>query len=219
MSAVWFTYLLISKLIYLIYHLNFPIPLNILQKAVFKLLYCIPFGKRLGHMQKIITVVQTKYKFIFLTHKRSPEVDAATAAKSLQSCPTLCDPRDGSPPGSPVPGILQARTLERVAISFSNSEVDSSSLNLVEQLYKVCKLPNRDIVWSYEGLRERKKSFWICLQWSSSFNRIRLSLPFLRCCFQSYQPRWPLKLQSSHVYTRERVGQLAEDTQGLSEVP
>ena len=45
---------------------------------------------------------------------------AATAAKSLQSCPTLCDPRDGSPPGSPDPGILQARTLEWVAISFSN---------------------------------------------------------------------------------------------------
>ena len=42
------------------------------------------------------------------------------AAKSLQSCPTLCDPTDGSPPGSPVPGILQARTLEWVAISFSN---------------------------------------------------------------------------------------------------
>ena len=46
---------------------------------------------------------------------------AAAAAKSLQSCPTLCDPIDGSPPGSPVPGILQARTLEWVAISFSNS--------------------------------------------------------------------------------------------------
>ena len=45
---------------------------------------------------------------------------AAAAAKSLQSCPTLCDPTDGSPPGSPVPGILQARTLEGVAISFSN---------------------------------------------------------------------------------------------------
>ena len=43
------------------------------------------------------------------------------AAKSLQSCPTLCDPIDGSPPGSPVPGILQARTLEWVAISFSNA--------------------------------------------------------------------------------------------------
>ena len=48
-------------------------------------------------------------------------VHAAAAAKSLQSCPTLCDPIDGSPPGSPVPGILQARTLEWVAISFSNA--------------------------------------------------------------------------------------------------
>ena len=46
---------------------------------------------------------------------------AAAAAKSLQSCPTLCDPINGSPPGSPVPGILQARTLEWVAISFSNA--------------------------------------------------------------------------------------------------
>ena len=45
----------------------------------------------------------------------------ATAAKSLQSCPTLCDLIDGSPPGSPVPGILQARTLEWAAISFSNA--------------------------------------------------------------------------------------------------
>ena len=45
----------------------------------------------------------------------------AAAAKSLQSCPTLCDPIDGSPPGSPVPGILQARTLEGVVISFSNA--------------------------------------------------------------------------------------------------
>ena len=45
---------------------------------------------------------------------------SAAAAKSLQSCPTLCDPIDGSPPGSPVPGILQARTLEWVAIAFSD---------------------------------------------------------------------------------------------------
>ena len=48
-------------------------------------------------------------------------VSAAAAAKSLQSCLTLCDPIDGSPPGSPVPGILQARTLEWVAISFSSA--------------------------------------------------------------------------------------------------
>ena len=49
-----------------------------------------------------------------------PSWPAAAAAKSLQSCPILCDPIDGSPPGSPIPGILQARTLEWVAISFSN---------------------------------------------------------------------------------------------------
>ena len=49
------------------------------------------------------------------------ELVAAAAAKSLQSCPTLYDPIDGSTPGSAVPGILQARTLERVAISFSNA--------------------------------------------------------------------------------------------------
>ena len=50
-----------------------------------------------------------------------PAWSAAAAAKSLQSCPTLCDSKDGSPPGSPAPGILQARTLECVAISFSNA--------------------------------------------------------------------------------------------------
>ena len=52
------------------------------------------------------------------THNVGP---AAAAAKSLQSCLTLCDPIDGSPPGSPILGILQARTLEWVAISFSNA--------------------------------------------------------------------------------------------------
>ena len=62
---------------------------------------------------------------------------AAAAAKSLQSCPTLCDPIDGSPPGSPVPGTLQARTLEWVAISFSNAgkgKVKVKSLSRVRLL-------------------------------------------------------------------------------------
>ena len=54
-------------------------------------------------------------------YKGSLATAAATAAKSLQSCPTLCDPIDGSPPGSPVSGTLQARTLEWVAISFSKA--------------------------------------------------------------------------------------------------
>ena len=57
---------------------------------------------------------------MFLAHMLHKKWAAAATAKSLQSCPTLCDPIDGSPPGSPVPEILQARTLEWVAISFSN---------------------------------------------------------------------------------------------------
>ena len=57
----------------------------------------------------------------YMTTGKTIALTAAAAAKSLQSCPTLCHPIDGSPPGSPIPGILQARTLERVAISFSNA--------------------------------------------------------------------------------------------------
>ena len=58
----------------------------------------------------------------------------AAAAKSLQSCPALCDPIDSSPPGSPVPGILQARILEWVAISFSNGCMHAKSLQLCSTL-------------------------------------------------------------------------------------
>ena len=54
-------------------------------------------------------------------YKDKNAATAVTAAESLQSCPTLCDPINGSPPGSLIPGILQARTLEWVAISFSNA--------------------------------------------------------------------------------------------------
>ena len=66
-----------------------------------------------------------------------PNLYAAAAAKSRQSCPTLCDPTDGSPPGPAVPGILQARTLEWVAISFSIAwkwKVKVKSLNRVRPL-------------------------------------------------------------------------------------
>ena len=59
---------------------------------------------------------------------------AAAAAKSLQSCPTLCDPIDGSPPGSPVPGILQARVLDWGAIAFSNLKLEECS----HQLLRFC---------------------------------------------------------------------------------
>ena len=65
-----------------------------------------------------------KFIFYFLCSLCTPPLKTTTlhyAAKSLQSCPTRCDPIDGSPPGYPVPGILQARTLEWVAISFSSA--------------------------------------------------------------------------------------------------
>ena len=60
---------------------------------------------------------------------------AAAAAKSLQSCPTLSDPIDSSPPGSPVPGILQARILEWVAIAFSDNDQGTST----KRRYNSCK--------------------------------------------------------------------------------
>ena len=59
--------------------------------------------------------------FVLFSINMIYHIDYNTAAKSLQSCLTLCDPIDGCPPGSPIPGILQARTLEWVAISFSNA--------------------------------------------------------------------------------------------------
>ena len=73
-------------------------------------------------MEETRSAHQTK-KGILRTKSCLParQAAAAAAAKSLQSCPTLCDPIDGSPPGFPVPGILQARTLEWVAIYFSSS--------------------------------------------------------------------------------------------------
>ena len=65
-------------------------------------------------------IVQISYPYM-TTGKTIVLTAAAATAKSLQSCLTLCNPRDGGPPGSPVPGILQARTLKWVAISFSNA--------------------------------------------------------------------------------------------------
>ena len=74
---------------------------------------------------------------------------AAAAAKSLQSCPTLCDPIDGSPSGSTVPGILQARTQEWVAIAFSNAwkwKVKLKSLSLVRLSDPIdCSLPGSSV--------------------------------------------------------------------------
>ena len=89
----------------------------------------------------------------------------AAAAKSLQSCPTLCDPIDGSPPGSPVPGILNARTLEWVAISFSvcESEVTQSCPTLWDPMD--CSPPGSSI----HGIFQARVLEWGAIAFSNSF--------------------------------------------------
>ena len=78
--------------------------------------------QRLNEEEWVVTSLKARFSTnLALTEHTGRLHAAAAAAKSLQSCPTPCDPRDRSPPGSTVPGILQARTLEWVAISFSNA--------------------------------------------------------------------------------------------------
>ena len=102
-----------------------------------------PPTQNLLGMSRLMTYSKKAWKVYYLHDdsemrevliSKVPTDAAATAAKSLQSCPTLCDPIDSSSPGSPVPGILQARTLEWVAISFSNAwkwKVKGKSLSRV----------------------------------------------------------------------------------------
>ena len=76
-----------------------------------------------GHLMRRVDSLENNIVLEVLDERKRnvTQQQYAAAAKSLQSCPTLCDPIDGSPPGSPVHGILQSRTLEWVAISFSNA--------------------------------------------------------------------------------------------------
>ena len=89
---------------------------------VYVLCVCVSVcrGQRPGHPHGE-PGTQMSVPHVNFTRPPSSVIAAAAAAKSLQSCPTLCDPIDGSPPGSPFPGILQARALEWVVISFSNA--------------------------------------------------------------------------------------------------
>ena len=91
----------------------------------------------------------------------------AAAAKSLQSCPTLCYPVDGSPPGSPIPGILQARTLEWVAISFSNAwkwKVESEVTQLCPTPSDPmdCSLPGSSV----HGIFQARVLEWVVIAFS-----------------------------------------------------
>ena len=113
-----------------------------------------------------------------LRHKRTNTVwlhlyEIPAAAKSLQSCLTLCDPIDGSPPGSAVPGILQARTLEWVAVSFSNawkwnseSEVAQSGPTLSDSMD--CSLPDS----STHGIFQARVLEWVAIAFSYEIPRL-----------------------------------------------
>ena len=102
----------------------------------------------------------------------SNEWIAAAAAKSLQSCPTLCDPIDGSPPGSPIPGILQTRTLEQVVISFSNAwkwKVKVKLLGHVQTFSDLmdCSLPGSSV----HGIFQARVQEWVAISFSNAWKR------------------------------------------------
>ena len=105
---------------------------------------------------------------------------AATAAKSFQSCLTLCDPIDGSPPDSPVPGILQARTLEWVVISFSNAwkwKVKVKLLSHVRLLATSWTAPTRFL---QHGIFQARVLEWVAIVWHATVHEIAKSQTWLR---------------------------------------
>ena len=99
----------------------------------------------------------------------SQKQTAAAAAKLLQSCPTLCDPINGSPPGSPVPGILQARTLEWAAISFSNA---CMHVKLLQSCPTLCDpIEGSPPGSSIQGIIKARILEWGAIAFSSSLER------------------------------------------------
>ena len=107
---------------------------------------------------------------------------AAAAAKSLQSCPTLCDPIDGSPPGSPVPGILQARTLEWVTISFSNAwkwKVKVKSLSRARLL----AIPWTSAFQAPPSMGFSRQEYWSRVSLPSLLTMCRYPEWQIQCCF------------------------------------
>ena len=151
---------------------------------------------------------------------------AATAAKSLQSSPTLCDPIDGSPPGSPVPGILQARTLEWVAISFSNAgkrKVKVKSLSRVTPWTAGFQAPlsmgfSRQEYWSGVPLPSLELAWFASIQIIFAFTMHMIELIKIAIIAQvnwkkleEYCAYWSLKINQfrNNVYTwlyKEKAG-------------
>ena len=151
-----------------------------------------------------------------------------TAAESLQSCPTLCDPTDGSPPGSPVPGILQAETLEWVAISFSNAwkwkvKVKSLSWSDSSQLHGL--KPTRFLhPWDFPGKSTGVGCHFLLQRKAGGWNHRPPKLlteppPSKICCCAEKLPLWDLQIIKA-PYKREvarilKLGSLGFQTTSL----
>ena len=123
---------------------------------------------------------------------------AAATAKSLQSCPTLCDPMDVSPPGSPAPGILQARTLEWVAISFSNAW--KWKVTNVDSILK-----SRDITLSTKVHLVKSMVFPVVMYGCDHFSSVAQSCPTLSYPMGCIRPDLPVhnqlqELTQTHVH-------------------
>ena len=132
-------------------------------------------------------------------------ISLAAAAKSLQSCPTLCDPIDGSPPGSPVPGILQTRTMEWVAISFSNAwkwKVKVKSLSRV----RLFATPWTAAYQAPPSTGFSRQEYWsaqsVGHDWATEHARmhsmLNINIPELKFFLQSLRVIYP-KLQTGQI--------------------
>ena len=142
---------------------------------------CWVLGQETGMQQWTQVFVPMKRAVPTVAQERLKVKATTTATKSLQLCLTLCDPIDGSPPGSPVPGILQARTLEWVAIFFSNawkwkseSEVAQSCLTLHDPMD--CRLPGSSI----HGIFQARALEWGAIAFSGKWTQGTFNLEYFR---------------------------------------
>ena len=113
-------------------------------------------------------------------------IPATAAAKSLQSCPTLCDPIDGSPPGSTVPGILKARTLEWVAISFSNVWKWKVKVKSESEVAQSCPLIATRWTVAYQAppsMGFSRQEYWSGVPLLSPFIIPKLSQSHINSCY------------------------------------
>ena len=132
----------------------------------------------------LVSLLSNSYRHFHSSHS----YNSAAAAKSLQSCPTLCDPIDGSPLGSPVPGILQARTLEWVAISFSNAwkwKVKGKSLSHV----RLFATPWTAAHQAVHGIFQARGLDWGAI----AFSTYNSSLPYTPPLYLTAEDLMPIK--------------------------